>query len=107
MIKIEPAETIIQGVVYYKVTVGFDEPDERMKSGMTANVDIITETKENVLAVPQGAVLAKDGQKMVRILEGKDIKEVKVETGIRGSRGEIEILSGLKKGDRVITFIKK
>ena len=107
VIEIEPAETIIQGVVYYKVTVGFDEPDKRMKSGMTANVDIITETKENVLAVPQGAVLAKDGQKMVRILEGKDIKEVKVETGIRGSRGEIEILSGLKKGDRVITFIKK
>jgi len=107
VIKIDPAETIIQGVVYYKVTVGFDEPDKRMKSGMTANVDIITETKENVLAVPQGAVLAKDGQKMVRILEGKDIKEVKVETGIRGSRGEIEILSGLKKGDRVITFIKK
>ena len=107
VIKIDPAETIIQGVVYYKVTVGFDEPDKRMKSGMTANVDIITETKENVLAVPQGAVLAKDGQKMVRILEGKDIKEVKVETGIRGSRGEIEILSGLKEGDKVITFIKK
>ena len=107
VIKIDPAETIIQGVVYYKVTVGFDEPDKRMKSGMTANVDIITETKENVLAVPQGAVLAKDGQKIVRILEGKDIKEVKVETGIRGSRGEIEILSGLKEGDRVITFIKK
>ena len=107
VIKIDPAETVIQGVVYYKVTVGFDEPDKRMKSGMTANVDIITETKENVLAVPQGAVLAKDGQKMVRILEGKDIKEVKVETGIRGSRGEIEILSGLKEGDKVITFIKK
>jgi HlyD family secretion protein len=107
VIKIDPAETVIQGVVYYKVTVGFDEPDERMKSGMTANVDIITETKENVLTVPQGAVLAKDGQKMVRILEGKDIKEVKVETGIRGSRGEIEILSGLKEGDKVITFIKK
>ena len=44
---------------------------------------------------------------MVRILEGKDIKEIKVETGIRGSRGEIEILSGLKEGDKVITFIKK
>ncbi|OIO06925.1 hypothetical protein AUJ27_03350 [Candidatus Falkowbacteria bacterium CG1_02_37_44] len=107
VIKIEPAETIIQGVVYYKVTVGFDEPDERMKSGMTANVDIITETKENVLTVPQGAVLTKNSQKMVRILEGKDIKEVKVETGIRGSRGEIEILSGLKEGDQVITFLKE
>lgn len=107
VIKIDPAETIIQGVVYYKVTIGFDEPADKMKSGMTANVDIITETKENVLAVPQGAVLTKNGQKLVRILEGRDIEEVKVETGIRGSRGEIEILSGLKEGDKVITFIKK
>lgn len=107
VIKIDPAETIIQGVVYYKVTVGFDELDERIKSGMTANVDVITETKENVLTIPQRAVLIKNTQKIIRILEGEEIKEIKVETGVRGSEGEIEVLSGLKEGDRVITFIKK
>ncbi len=108
VIKIDPAETIIQGVVYYKITVGFDKIDERIKSGMTADVEIITKQKENVLLIPQRAVLIKNGKKIVRVLDNKGkIKEVEVETGIRGNEGEIEILSGLKEKDKVITFIKE
>lgn len=107
VIDIDPAETIIQGVVYYKVTIGFEKLDEKVKSGMTANIDVITESKENVLLIPQRAVLTRNGQKIVRVLEGEEIKEVKVGTGIRGSEGEIEILSGLNEGDKVITFMKK
>ncbi len=107
VIKIDPAETIIQGVVYYKITVGFDKTDERIKSGMTGDVDIITESKEDALLIPQRAVLIKNGKKIVRVLDKGKIKEVEVKTGIRGSEGEIEILSGLKEGDRVITFLKE
>ncbi len=107
VIDIEPAETIIQGVVYYRVTAGFEEAKEGIKSGMTANVDIITDLREDVLRIPQRAVLTKNGQKIVRVLEGEEIKEVQVETGIRGNEGEIEILSGIKEGDKIITFVKK
>jgi len=107
VIKIDPAETIIQGVVYYKVTVGFDKTDKRIKSGMTAEVEIITKQKENVLLIPQRAVLIKNGKEMVRVLDEGEIKEVEVKTGIRGEEGKIEILSGLKEGDKVITFLRK
>jgi len=107
VIKIDPAETIIQGVVYYKATIGFEGIDPRVKSGMTVDVDIICDSRENVLAVPQRTVFNKNGDKFVRVLEEKNVKEVKVETGIRGSEGEIEILSGLKEGEKIITFIKK
>lgn len=107
VIEINPAETIIQGVVYYKVTVSFEETGEKIKPGMTANVDIITETKEDVLAIPQRAVFTKNGKKYVRILEEEKIKENEVITGIKGSLGEIEIVSGLKRGDKVITFISQ
>ena len=107
IIKIDPAETIIQGVVYYKVTIAFDKQDQRIKSGMTGDVDIITESKENVLIIPQRAVLTENGKKIIRVLNGEEIEEVEVRTGIRGSKGEIEILSGLKEGDKIITFIKK
>ncbi len=107
VIDVPPAETIIQGVVYYKVTVGFEEVNEGIKSGMTANLDIITDSRENVLMIPRRAVLIKNGEKIVRILEGEEIKEIQVKTGIQGSQGEIEILSGLNEGDKVITFIKK
>jgi len=73
---------------------------------MTANVTIITDFKENVLILPQRAVLERNGKKFVRVPEDSTFKEIEVQTGLRGSGGEIEIISGLKEGDKVITFIK-
>ena len=103
---IDPAETIIEGVPTYKTTVEFLLPDERVRSGMTANMDIIGERRENVLAVPQRAVFTRGLEKFIRILgaDGKTSQEQKVETGLRGSDGNIEILSGLKEGEKVVTF---
>jgi HlyD family secretion protein len=37
---IDPAQTINQGVVDYKIKISFDNPDERMKSGLTANLEL-------------------------------------------------------------------
>jgi multidrug resistance efflux pump len=104
---IDPAETVIQGVVYYKVIIIPQETKEKIKSGMTANVEIVTEVKKDVIAVPWRSVLTKEGKKYIRIIEEEQIKEVEVETGIKGTLGEIEIISGIKEGDRVITFIKE
>jgi len=94
-------------VIYYKVTVIFDEIDERVKSGMSADISIETEKKENTLYVPYRAIIYKEGKKIVRVLEGEKIKEIEVETGIKNVKGEIEILSGLEEGDKVITFIRE
>ncbi len=107
VVDIEPAETIIQGVVYYKVTIGFSQLVKKVKSGMTANVTIITDKRENVLAVPQRAIVEKNDKKYIRILAGESYREQQVETGLMGSEGEIEVISGLKEGDKVITFIKQ
>lgn len=106
VIEVEPAETIIEGVSTYKVTLQFVREDNRIRSGMTANIDILTAQKENILAVPQRAIISKNGkEKFVKIInENGDIREAQVETGIRGSNGEIEIISGLSEGDMVITF---
>lgn len=108
VISIDPAEKIIAGVVYYKTTIAFNQIDKRIASGMTTNITILTAKKENVLLIPQRAVTEKNGRKTVEILKNdKEMKEVEVETGLKGSRGEIEIISGLQQGDKIITFIKK
>jgi len=107
VIEIEPAETIIQGVVYYKTKISLEMEDKKIKPGMTANVSIIADSKENVLIIPQRAVIEKNGKKFVRVPLDTTFKEVEVQTGLRGSEGEIEVISGLKEGDRVITFIKQ
>jgi len=106
VIEINPAETLIQGVVYYKIKTAMEMENKKIKPGMTANLIITTDSRENVLILPQRAVTEKEGKKLVKIPENKGYKEVEVETGLRGSQGEIEIISGLKQGDIVITFIK-
>lgn len=104
---IDPAETIIEGVATYTMTLQFIEDDKRVKSGMTANIDIITDSRENVISIPARAVITKNGDKFVRILENGELIEVTVETGIRGIDGKVEILSGIEEGDMVITLLQK
>jgi len=107
VIEIEPSATIIQGVVYYRVKTSLDGEVSKIKPGMTANVTIISERKENVLIIPQRAVIERSGKKFVRVPSGDTFEEIEVQTGLKGSGGEIEIISGLEEGDKVITFIKK
>jgi len=102
VIKIDPGETIIEGVAAYKTTFQFSEEDGRIKSGMTANIDILTATVQNVISVPQRVVYTRDGDKYVRVLDGREIREVKVKTGLRGNDGYVEIKEGVAEGDKVI-----
>lgn len=101
---IDPAETRIQDVVYYKVKVTFDEAKEEIKPGMTANIDIATASIDNALFIPARAV-KENGGKYVEILQNNnEVVKKTVETGLRGDGGIIEIISGLNEGDEVITF---
>jgi len=107
ILEIDPAETLIDGVVYYRVKVLFENLNTRLRSGMSGDVTIQTVKKDDVLHIPQRAVITKNGDKTVRVLNGEEITEVKVITGLRGSEGEIEIISGINEGDKVITYLKK
>jgi HlyD family secretion protein len=107
---IEPASTVIQDVIYYKVKIRFSETADKLagvKPGMTANVTIITDKRENVLTVPERAIIEKEnGDKIVRIMAGGKITEAPVKTGLRGDDGSIEILEGnVHEGDVVVILI--
>jgi HlyD family secretion protein len=112
--KIDPAETVIEGVPTYKTTLEFTKPDPRIKSGMTANIDILTDSRKNVIVVPQRAVIVSGADRTIRLLVSgpnpsdpsetiETLKEVPVQVGIRGVDGNVEIVSGLKEGDKVVT----
>lgn len=103
---IEPAETVVEGVATYKTKFQFVENDERIKSGMTANITIFTAKKDNVLVIPQRAVTTKDNERSVLIDlgEGKS-EERKIQVGLRGEDGNVEVIEGLKEGDEVIVNI--
>lgn len=105
IIEVESGKTIVEGIVYYRVKILFDNAENKIKSGMTADTTIETNKKENVLYVPQRAISYKNDSRFVKILKNKTIEEIKVETGLKGNNGETEIISGLKEGDKVIVYI--
>ncbi len=106
VVSIEPAETIIEGVATYKARFQFIKEDGRIKSGMTANIDIETAARTNVLIVPQRAIITQGDDKIVKILQGEEVREVKVIVGLRGADGNTEILEGLKEGDKIVISTK-
>jgi HlyD family secretion protein len=105
IIKIDPAATLIDGVPTYKVTLKFITQDDRIKSGMTANLDILTNQKNDILILPSRVINTKDDGKYVSIIDvtdKSDLIEKKIVTGLRGSDGNVEIISGLNEGDKVV-----
>ncbi len=56
VVQIRKAPLVVQNVVTYDVVVSAKNPDQRLLPGMTANVRIVIEEKENVLQVPNAAL---------------------------------------------------
>jgi len=73
---------------------------------MTANVSIITNSKDSALYVPARAIHSRDGEKYVKVLQGLSLVEKTVTVGMRGDDG-IEILSGVSEGEDVVTFVEE
>lgn len=99
---IEPAETQIQDVVYYRMKIQFDQNDTTIKSGMTANISIKVEEKKDVLAIPLRGISYRDNQYFIKTKVNEEISEKTVTVGLKGDSGYAEILSGLSEGEQVV-----
>ncbi len=105
IVRVDALGENIAGVIVYNVYVKLTDADEMLKSGMTVDGDIITNQRENVLTVPNSAVVLYDGGKAVRILErGNVIKYIPVTVGIKGET-RTEILKGITEGQQIITAL--
>lgn len=108
VLTVNPASTIVSGVVNYKVT-GSLEKIPGVKPGMTDNMTIMVAQMKGVLAVQSSAVINKDGKTYVNIIDNsknKNYHEVSVTTGLEGDGGLTEITSGLSAGQEIVTYIK-
>ncbi len=112
---IDPASTMVQDVVYYRVKTRLTDRNQiesenniTVKPGMTANLTITTAEKDNVVSIPSRAVIENaDGSEDVRILKPDGtVEERPVKTGLRGDEGMVEIVSGVNEGDNVITYVQ-
>ncbi len=96
-------QTVVQEAIYYKIYVDIDPRDLDLKSGMTANLTILTGERKDVLVVPSRSLRLTDGQVSVRVLEGNEASVRDIQIGLRGDEGRVEVVSGLTEGESVVT----
>jgi len=90
-----------QGVVTFPVKIVVPKPSPQVKPGMTAAVSIVTDSRENVLMVPNRAVRVTGGLRSVTVLfEGQQLL-VPVTLGLANETTS-EVLTGLKEGDTLV-----
>ena len=78
-----------------KVALPNDTP---LKPGMSVEANIITREKPHALLIPADALQ----YNTVFVIDGNRVRKRKVMIGIRGTR-EVEVLSGLKVGERLVS----
>ena len=94
--------SVSQGVVNYPVTVRVTNPDQDIRPGMTASVDIVTDQISDSLLVPNQAIRTTVGQKTVTILfEGQQIS-VPVTVDLFNSTTSAVTSDQLREGDTVV-----
>ena len=111
--QVRNAPVVVQNVVTYDVVITVENPDLRLKPGMTANVSIITGAKEGVLRLPNAALrfrpkklpegAAVERGQQVWLPDGSQARPVRVKVGITdGSYTEL-VEGSLAQGQDVIT----
>lgn len=101
VVSVEPQEIDKDGDKYYRVNMMFHQTPPGARSGMSVDLDIIIQTKENAVQIPEFLVYSRDGLKYVKRMISGIPTEQQVTLGV--SNGEnVEIVSGLNEGD-VIT----
>lgn len=76
-------------------------PDRALKPGMLLTVTVAARQRQS-LAAPELAVVGDGEDRFLFVLEGREAKRVKVDTGIR-QNGLVEITGGVKPGQRIVT----
>jgi multidrug efflux pump subunit AcrA (membrane-fusion protein) len=107
VISIGQVANSVSGIKQYEVLVEVTEIPAGARFGMSATAEIEVERADNVLAVPMNALVGElpEVQLLRTEASGSQVIEwVEVKLGLRGD-SLVEIISGIKEGDLVITGI--
>lgn len=111
--EIRNAPITVQNVVTYDVVVKVENPELKLKPGMTANVSIVVSSKNDILRIPNASLRFRPSEKSavteqkvkgsgVWVLENKQPKRIAVNTGISDGI-YTELVSGeVREGQELI-----
>jgi len=95
-------QQVNQNTLNLQVRATVNAQSARLVPGSSAHVILQLGTTDSALVIPSAAVIPDVRFKKVMVVRNGKVAYTQVETGVRGS-SEIEIVSGLKAGDTVVT----
>jgi len=102
VVAVAPTADQISGVVSYYATIVLNQTDPQLKDGQTAQADVLTETRHNVLRVPASTVRQEGGRSVVSVPGADGNPETRPFTpGLVGDRF-VEVQSGLDEGQQIL-----
>jgi membrane fusion protein (multidrug efflux system) len=84
-----------------KITLSIDNPNLKIRAGMTARTKIVQKSKESVVYAPRTALVSEEDHFIVYKVSNNTVKKLKVDIGIVGDDG-CEIKNGLAEGDSLV-----
>lgn len=101
--QVDTLGAVSQGVVSYNVQVSLDTLNPEVKPGMSETVSVVTNVRQDVLLVPNIAVVTKNNISTVQVLGSTGVPTPTEVTAGLSNDQMTEIVSGLNEGDEVVT----
>ncbi len=106
VLRIAPLGEEEDNVIGFEIRVSIADPEQILRAQMSANAEIIIEEKEDILLIPENAVVyGKDRNTFAEVYdpaEENQSRRVQIEIGISDGT-TTELVSGLPEGETVIT----
>ena len=86
----------------FSAEITIDNSKNELKAGMFANAFITTKLREHVLVIPQSAIVMREDQQTVYLVNKDNVLEQKlIKVGYTGE-GKLEVLAGINEGDLIV-----
>jgi len=102
--RISPLGREEEDIINFEIRAIINDPEDRLRVGMSADAELILEEHENVLVIPEGAVIYEDGKTFVNIQDDsvqEGIRKIEITKSISDGL-RTEVLSGLEEGQVVV-----
>lgn len=93
-----------EDIINFEIRAIVSDQENRLRIGMSADAELILEEHENVLVIPEGAVIYEDGKTFVNIQDDsveEGMRKIEIAKGISDGL-RTEVLSGLEEGQVVV-----
>ena len=84
------------------VRIEFPNPKNELKPGLTCNIKVLNNDKSESMVIPYEAVVVQLGEYFVFVINGKTVKQRRVELGRTINNDMVIVESGLKPGEKIV-----